>query len=138
MEAFYSPLLILFVLSFLAATLLPLGSEPYLVALCLGGEHSLFLLWLVASLGNTLGSIVTHWMGTLGKTEWMGLKDEHKKKYTPTIKRFGPFVGLLVWVPFIGDVLALLMGLLKTPRMASYLMFGLGKGLRYGLVVGFF
>ncbi len=138
METFFSPYLILFALSFLAATLIPLGSEPYLIALSLKGEHPLLVLWLVATLGNTLGSMVTYWLGTYGKTKWMGLKEKHKIKYTPWIEKYGPFVGLLAWLPLIGDILALLMGLLKTPKRVSFLCFLIGKGIRYGLVIGFF
>ncbi|PKM31464.1 MAG: hypothetical protein CVV08_15120 [Gammaproteobacteria bacterium HGW-Gammaproteobacteria-12] len=53
----------LFLSAFGAATLLPLQSEAVLVALLLAGQHPLWALLLVATLGNVLGSWVNWLLG---------------------------------------------------------------------------
>ena len=57
--------LALFGYSALAATLLPGGSEIVLAGMLIEQPESAFWLWLVATLGNTLGACVTFFMGTL-------------------------------------------------------------------------
>ena len=57
--------LALFGYSTLAATLLPGGSEIVLAGMLIEQPESAFWLWLVATLGNTLGACVTFFMGTL-------------------------------------------------------------------------
>ena len=57
--------LALFGYSALAATLLPGGSEILLAGMLIEQPESAFWLWLVATLGNTLGAFVTFFMGTL-------------------------------------------------------------------------
>ena len=57
--------LALFGYSALAATLLPGGSEILLAGMLIEQPESAFWLWLVATLGNTLGACVTFFMGTL-------------------------------------------------------------------------
>ena len=53
----------LFMLSFLAATLLPGGSEAALIGLAALSSHSILTLLIVASIGNTLGSVLNYWLG---------------------------------------------------------------------------
>ncbi|MEZ5451149.1 MAG: hypothetical protein R3E89_20075 [Thiolinea sp.] len=53
----------LFLAAFLAATFIPAQSETLLIALLLQGSHAVGLLWLVATLGNTLGSVVNWQLG---------------------------------------------------------------------------
>ncbi|SON90404.1 exported hypothetical protein [Xanthomonas citri pv. fuscans] len=52
----------LFVVSLIAATLLPAQSEAVLVALLLDGGSAVGLV-AVASLGNVLGSLINWWIG---------------------------------------------------------------------------
>ena len=69
-------LFLLFVAAFGAATLLPLQSEAILFGLLWDGNYTPFILIIVASIGNILGSCV-NW--------WLGLKIEHykNKKWFP-------------------------------------------------------
>ena len=59
--------LTLFTVAFLSATLLPMGSEALLVY-DVSQNHSLLLLWSVATVGNTLGSMLNYWLGLKGET----------------------------------------------------------------------
>jgi membrane protein YqaA with SNARE-associated domain len=51
-----------------------------------------------------------------------------------SVRRFGPALLLLAWLPLIGDALCLVAGWLKLPWLACGLYMGIGKGLRYALV----
>jgi membrane protein YqaA with SNARE-associated domain len=50
----------LFTVSFLAATLLPLGSEALLLY-DISQNYSLTLFWIFATVGITLGAMVNYW-----------------------------------------------------------------------------
>ena len=58
--------LTLFVVAFLSATLLPLGSEALLLYDVSQG-HFVWAVWCVATVGNTLGSVVNYWLGFQGE-----------------------------------------------------------------------
>ena len=59
--------LTLFFVAFASATLLPLGSEALLLYDISEG-YTIGLLWLIASVGNTLGSMVNYWLGLKGES----------------------------------------------------------------------
>ena len=63
-------LAVMFVSAALAATLLPLGSEPVLLALLAFHPELLWPAWLVATLGNTLGRR-HRLVDGLGAERWM-------------------------------------------------------------------
>ena len=105
----------LFLVSFGAATLLPLGSEALYLYDIQTGE-SFFLLWLFASVGNTLGSVVNYWLGLKGESYLEGkghLSVEKMQKAKGYFDRFGGFTLLLSWVPIIGDALTFIAGVLR-------------------------
>ncbi len=52
-----------FLFSFLAATLLPLGSEPTVFAVIKANASLFWPVMVVATVGNTLGGMVSYWMG---------------------------------------------------------------------------
>ncbi len=102
----------LFLWSFLAATLLPLGSEVALVAVVRTEEQWLAPV-LVATVGNYLGACTTYWIGrraaqALGK----GQQDDEKSQTRAArlLSRYGQPVLLLSWVPLIGDAIVALAG----------------------------
>ena len=128
----------LFVSAFLAATLLPLGSEALLAAFYLDGHDALWL-WLVASLGNTLGSCCNWLIGRellrFQGRAWFPFKPEHIDAAQVRFHRFGKWTLLLAWLPIVGDPLTLVAGLM---RVRFWLFLGLvfvGKGARYGVVL---
>ena len=132
-------LVILFVCAALAATLLPLGSEPVLLALL--GFHP-ELVWpalLVATLGNTLGGAIGWGMGW-GAERWMAQR-LHQTRMTQHMRalrwleRLGPVACLGAWLPLIGDPLCLVAGYLRLPFWPCVFYMALGKALRYAMLV---
>jgi membrane protein YqaA with SNARE-associated domain len=119
----------LFASSFLAATLLPGGSEVVLFGMLkLHPEQSWAAIG-VATLGNTLGGLSSYLIGRLipQKTELRGLT---------AVRRYGCPVLLLSWVPFLGDPLCVAAGWLRLSPWLSTFFIALGKFGRYLVVAG--
>jgi len=129
--------LTLFAVSFLAATLLPLGSEALLLY-NITQNHSLILLWVFATLGNTLGSMLNYWLGLKGEAylETKGhLSVEKMYKARGLFSKYGGWVLLLSWVPIIGDPLTFVAGVLRYNFKWFTLIVFVAKGLRYAAVL---
>jgi membrane protein YqaA with SNARE-associated domain len=124
--------------AFLAATLFPAQSELVLGALLAEGEHSPALLLLVATVANTLGSVV-NW--ALGRglaaplaQRLMQPKPERLDRARRLYERWGAWSLLLAWVPIIGDALTVAAGAMKL-RLTIFLpLVGAGKAARYAVV----
>jgi membrane protein YqaA with SNARE-associated domain len=127
----------LFAVSFLAATLLPLGSEALLLY-DISQNYSLLLLWSVATTGNTLGSMVNYWLGLKGEMylERKGhLSVEKMDKARGLFTKYGGWTLLLSWVPIIGDPLTFIAGVLRYDFKWFALIVILAKGLRYAALI---
>ncbi|MEC7277745.1 MAG: DedA family protein [Bdellovibrionota bacterium] len=129
------PLLALFLVSLLAATILPLGSELWLIFLQNSQNYHPLLLLVFASTGNILGSVITYKMGEWGKKK---LDTKDLERSSKIIKKYGALAGLLAWVPLIGDPLALALGYFRTDQAITFVCFSLGKIMRYIVVMGVF
>ncbi|MBN9670842.1 YqaA family protein [Roseibium aggregatum] len=125
----------LFGLSFLAATLLPAQSELGLSALIYLGDQPAALLIAVASLGNTLGSVVNWALGrgavSYAHASWFPVKPEKLDRASAWYRRYGKWSLLLSWAPFIGDPLTLAAGLLKEPFWPFLILVAIAKTGRY-------
>lgn len=118
----------LFLSSLLAATLLPGGSEAVLFSvLKLHPELSTSAL-LVATLGNTLGGLITFGMG------WL-LPQTQQLKHVDKLRRFGTPALLLSWPPLIGDALCLAAGWLRLNPWLAAVFIAAGKFARYAALI---
>jgi len=125
-------LLELFIASFIAATLLPGGSEAILLWMLHQGEHSASTLVLSATLGNTLGGIVTYGMGVMLAKCWSPESlSKHQNRAIVWVQKYGHWSLLLSWVPFIGDPLCFVAGCLGLNWFKAGLAILVGKSLRY-------
>ena len=126
--------------SFLAATFLPITSEVFLVSmLVLGYDPVISLLY--ASVGNAAGGWLNYFIGRLGNPEWLKrLKISQDKilSWKSKVQRFGHWLGLLSWLPLIGDVMATALGFFRSPWGPSFLFIFIGKFLRYLVIVLWF
>jgi len=127
----------LFGLSFLAATLVPLGSE-WLVALLVAKGVSAVAVVAVATTGNVLGSLSTYWIGLWGATwlidRWLRIDAQKMARARRFFRRYGSWSLLMAWLPGIGDPLCLVAGSLRFALVPFVLLVAAGKALRYGLV----
>ena len=128
-------LLGLFSTAFLAATFLPFGSEPYLVYMLKRSGHSAFIIVMVATLGNFLGSVLTYYMGRVLPLEkaqkYLKISDNSINRAQEISYKYGPIAAFFVFLPIIGDALALVLGLLRTPILWVFTAIFIGKLVRY-------
>jgi membrane protein YqaA with SNARE-associated domain len=122
----------LFATAFLAATVLPLGSEAALVAMVYLQEQ-LVLPIVVATAGNYLGSCTTYWIGRYAARS---LQQRTGREIGNTragrlLQRYGAPVMVLSWVPVIGDALVALAGSTAMPFLTFSVWVLLSKTLRY-------
>jgi membrane protein YqaA with SNARE-associated domain len=125
----------LFLISFLAATILPFSSEVTLATLIASSNYNNLLLLIFASLGNILGSVVNWVLGfysrNLATKRWFPFKDKQIKKSSSWFNRFGKWSLLFTWVPIIGDPLTLVGGLLRVKFIEFLILVTIGKVSRY-------
>ena len=124
-------LISLFISSFLAATLLPGGSEAALFAVLKAYPETLWIALVIATVGNTLGGMVTFGMGwLLPQTHIQTQQLKHVEK----LRRYGTPALLLAWVPLIGDALCLAAGWLRLNWWQAALFMAIGKFARYWVI----
>ena len=122
----------IFVVAFISATLLPLGSEPAVFGLIKLNPHLFWPAILVATVGNTLGGMVSWWMG-LGAH-----KAVDRYRDSPThlralrwLERLGPRACFFAFLPVVGDPLCAVAGWLKMPLAPCAAYMAAGKFARY-------
>ena len=107
--------LVLFASALISATLFPLGSEALLIYDIKEG-YNLYLLIAVATIGNTLGSVINYFLGLKGE-EYLISKNFLKEKYIIKSKyyfdKYGSISLLFSWLPIIGDPITFVAGILK-------------------------
>ena len=121
-----------FVVSFVSATLLPLGSEPVVFGLVKLNNDLFWPAIAVATAGNTLGGMVTWAMGygAHQAVDKYGHSPSHVRALQ-WLERLGPKACLLSWMPVVGDPLCAVAGWLKFPIWPCAFYMCVGKFLRY-------
>lgn len=130
----------LFLASFLAATILPVASEIFLTAMFHYGYEPLACL-AVATAGNSMGAWLNYGIGYLGNPNWLrklGAKPEKIEQWKVKIQRYGSWMALLCWLPFIGDIIGIGLGFFRVPWLPTFLLITVGKFVRYAIVTLFF
>jgi membrane protein YqaA with SNARE-associated domain len=127
----------LFAVAFLAATPLPVNSEIPFVAALVAALADPWLLIAVASVGNTLGSVLTWGAGRgavggrLGR--WFRITPERMARAEGWFERRGRWALLLSWAPG-GDFLCLAAGALRLPLRVFLPIVAFAKTARYAVV----
>jgi membrane protein YqaA with SNARE-associated domain len=121
---------ILFSSSFLASTLLPGGSEALFLYTLSEALHPVWLIVIVATVGNTLGSM-TNWLIGWLVARKRPLVRETDKKALARVERYGSPILLLAWLPVVGDPLCLAAGWAGVPLLRATFFISVGKLGRY-------
>ena len=125
----------LFIISFLAATILPLSSELVLSTMILTDSFDKYLLLVVASFGNILGSSVNWYLGKkiliFKDKKWFPANERQIAKGEIYFKKYGIWSLLLAWVPIIGDPLTIVAGILRVKFLTFLLLISISKISRY-------
>ena len=127
-------LVALFVLSFLAATIIPIGSEWLLVVLLLGNGGPVEIV-AVATLGNYLGACTTYLIGIWGSDfivhNVLRIKDRDMVRAETLYEKYGYYSLLFSWLPVIGDPLCLIGGIFRINFILFSVLVFFGKLARY-------
>lgn len=125
----------LFAVALGAASILPMQSEPVLVALLLLGDQPVWALVLVASVGNTLGACVNWVLGRgverFRDRRWFPVPPDKLARAEGWYRRWGKWSLLLSWAPIIGDPLTVIAGVLREPFWTFVLLVAIAKTARY-------
>jgi membrane protein YqaA with SNARE-associated domain len=124
----------LFVAAFVAATIVPFQSEIVFVALQVAGTIPVWVLVVVASIGNTLGALINYHIGK-GITRyegrrWFPATPAQMARAETWFARWGIWVLLVSWLP-VGDVMTVVAGVMRTPVTLFLLLVGIAKTSRY-------
>jgi len=139
----------IFVIALVSATLLPLGSEPVVFAYVNVSPDMFWPAILVATLGNTLGGIISYWMGWGAKSAVERWREKHPGDADHAraqaggrwhafsdrwLTKLGPPALFFAWLPVVGDPLCAVAGYLRIAFWPSVFFMALGKFLRYVLM----
>lgn len=128
-----------FVVAFVSATLLPMGSEPAVFGLVKLNPDLFWPAMLVATIGNTLGGALTWWMGYGAEVAYERVRSRRAAEHPRALRwlqRFGPRACLLAWLPVVGDPLCGIAGWLRLPFWPCVVYMAIGKLARYVIMTG--
>lgn len=115
--------------AFTSATVLPGTSDIALTALLLRNPNDWLSIFLVASVANSLGGIVSYGLGY-----WLPKRHRISYKAKRLFEKYGVWALLLSWMPVIGDLLPIGAGWLRLNVWLSAVMILLGKSIRYAVL----
>ncbi len=128
---YWKELLGLFIATFSSATILP-GAAEVVFSHYLIQDIPVVLVITTATIGNTLGSMTNYVLGWLGSPLLHKLvSSEHLNKVEKYVRKYGPFSGIMAWLPIIGDAIPAVLGLFKASPVLSFLWILIGKFLRF-------
>ncbi len=126
----------LFTISLLSATLIPGGSEALLIYDISQG-YNLVALLIIATIGNTLGSVVNYYIGKRG-TKFLISKNyssaSNLKRAKNIFNKYGGFALLLSWMPIIGDPITFIAGVMNYNFRSFIVIVFIAKAIRYTIV----
>ena len=130
----------MFVSALIAGTVFPFSSEIVLSALQLAGLDPLQL-FIAATVGNTAGSMINYWVGSLGKMEWiekyLHVKASKVEQASAWMERYGAWIGLFSFVPIVCSAISVALGFARANAWMSFLTIFVGKAIRYSVLIYF-
>lgn len=128
----------LFLSAFVAGSILPFSSEVVLVILVRMGLDPLLCLFAAAS-GNTLGGMTCYWIGHLGKRDWITRYLRVEPAKIDRVSRFlegkGALFAFFTFLPYVGEAVAIVLGLMRSNVWITAVAMFVGKLLRYVAIV---
>lgn len=133
-------LTVLFLSALLSATILPGTSEAALALVLANGTAAIASAVAVATLGNTMGSvfnwIIGRFFASYHDHPRFPIEREKFERYSRIYRRWGLWTLILSWLPFIGDPLTIIAGVMRAPLLPVVVIVALAKLGRYLAVVG--
>ncbi|WP_336081826.1 YqaA family protein [Thalassospira sp. CH_XMU1448-2] len=130
----------LFLSALTSATILPGTSEAALGAMVAAGDHAIWLLVAIATLGNVLGSIINWGLGLyvdhFKDRRWFPVSPDALDRASHWFGKYGLWSLLLAWLPVIGDPLTLFAGVMRVRFIPFLILVTIGKAARYAMIAG--
>ena len=130
-------LLLLFLVAIASASFFPSQAELVLFALLAMGDYDPLLLVLAATAGNGLGSLANYYAGRyISKVEnkrWFPIKPKYLEKPKRLFAKHGTLSLLLAGVPFIGNPITVVAGMMRVNIWLFLSLVTAGKSVRYFL-----
>jgi len=134
----------LFVLAFLAGSIVPVPSEALMIALLLGGAQPMPTV-AVAAAGNFLGAGTLFWLGRRmsrgesgGVVGWATRATRSNparfERALASMRKWGPAALLFSWAPLLGDLLVIGAGAIRVGVLPFAIFTALGKSVRFAAV----
>ena len=128
----------LFISSFISSTILPGHSEITLTTFIFLNKYNIINLIFIASLGNILGSILNWYLGfnfvKFKEKKWFPINKRQLEKASLWFLNYGKWSLFFSWVPFLGDPLTVVAGVLRVPIITFLIIVSISKILRYVIV----
>ena len=123
----------LFFSAIMSATILPGSSEVYIVSLINFSDHNKYLILTIATLGNSIGSMITFYMGF-----FFSRYKPNNFRVKKLVLKYGEWSLLLSWMPLIGDIICIVAGYFKLNPLRSLFIIVFSKALRYVFIIEIF
>ena len=124
--------------AFLAGSFFPFSSEMVMAGLMATGLDPLKLAF-YGTVGNVLGSALNYGVGRMGKVEWFEKYLHVKQKDLDRAERFmagrGAWMGFFAFLPLLGSAITILLGLMRSNVVITFIAITLGKIFRYIILI---
>jgi membrane protein YqaA with SNARE-associated domain len=124
--------------AFLAGSFFPFSSEMVMAGLIATGLDPLKLAF-YGTVGNVLGSALNYGVGRMGKVEWFEKYLHVKQKDLDRAERFmagrGAWMGFFAFLPLLGSAITILLGLMRSNVVITFIAITLGKIFRYIILI---
>ncbi len=131
----------LFFTAFLSGSILPISSEA-VVLLLLSQDYNPLYITLVATVGNSLGGLTAFWLGRLGDLKkinrYLRINETDLNRWVSKVKKYGISAAFFSFLPFIGDIFLVGLGVIKANTLLVIALMTTGKLLRYVILVYFY
>lgn len=125
----------LFLATFLASSIVPFPSGVVFVMCVSDQSFNPLCCILIATLGNTMGSLILFSLGRLGKLRWLctygRIKPQKLRKFVNKAKKWGPPLALTAFIPGVGQALVVALGFLHCDTLKCATFIAIGKLIRY-------
>ena len=129
------------VLAFLSGSIVPIASE-ILLAIFLNLGLSPVGLVLVATVGNTFGGITCYLLGYLTSKERvqkiLRIPARRMKRADMLIQKYGYWTAAVSFIPAIGEVLLVVLGVMRVNKYKAFAVMFAGKLIRYIFIAASF
>ena len=122
----------------MVATIIPFGSEAYFITLLSLEKYNHFVLFLVVSVGNVLGSVFNwicgFYINFFIKKSWFPINNKMIDRGNKLFIKYGKWSLLISWFPLIGDPITFAAGTLRYPIIPFLVLVSIGKVGRYLII----